>query len=1251
MITVPISGTNSTVSFFEDDTIDTVRKLIALAVNSHPDRLFIEVHEEFPKNWYSNPKHWSALFYRLSYDGKTIPISMMKTYLAQTRILPSVTPHELTKDEWESRMEDLSPIFAPEDEFLEWRVIGAEISTVMPLPPKDLIDLKPTYIPLPRLSILFETAHPHKIHEIRATPIPSNSSKLILNNYFPYLVDETPLNINEYRSVIEGDRNRIKMLLELDAPKHTSTNIIKAKWYIPLISTHFSAPHVRFEQIFYGMTVSDAVPYVGYFTGKNETTRHKFFVENPKDKKPKMDTTLWKSWYISTSPQRRLPTLLFYRGTSKHSFDRIFITSKDISILSSRDKADVKGLNELKKESLEWLMSFDALVPFLDPLDISDDRFKLEDISAIATYDTKITKFDMRRFPCLKNVFNHDTNKDAFRFLRSDAAGNFSSLEVTAFEILRNADNPSAKVLEKEMNIPADRALLLYNKIIDLDADFDIEKIMKQYPVILFSTDEVIINNVKNLERTLHYVDMLRYVLTSEKEDDNLLNQVCPRGEEVVEATLAVPAKDVIEEEAYDEDLMAAFGLEEEAPTQEVLPETTTKVVPTAHEITIKQAVPATTYDYFNSLIKRFEPELNKQYPKKCEKLKQVVVLTSEKRKKIGPKYNYEDAKPEEVLSYKNIKGEEGLAICPPYWCVRDEIPLREDQLIVKEDGKHCPVCDGKVRITDKESTAEYPVITRNLTAKYPKMVEALNAPCCYVNPRKNAAVLQKGGTELNDVTYIVGPDKTLKPLRLAFIHPRYAKIIKTNYEKTVTKGHIGVGESDMFRVGIGRPSKTLPVLLGMSSVIPRPKESIENLKLCSFFRTWKNINAEGETLVDRIINSIDAAFEKGELSVFEELEYASSVLNVQVIRLVKDTVVCGFWTETTSAKSRTIVVTETGDVLARASRNKQSGIIYDADIRKDEKAYTILKSLHTQACSSNIPYYQDGIKELISLGKPAYELIADPFDRIQAILVPGKYIFPFQPASVPNLGINIRRGYEDIKTEELPVDTSYLERAIHPGFKPIGTLMNSEGMIVEILLASGFRVPVQPQESPEEGPAMEVLETLRKHPERDLIEAPPNAKDKKLAEQISYTEEVFQFLLFSLSKDIQKDEYQSLRESIASGSENLYKDLQNWAEKETYMDDANEPIQFLNKIREPCGQLKDEKMCNKSSICGWVQNSCKIKIRNTVVDGNALLRRLAKVLKDNEKQRSLVLDERLSPFFSTILYLEMPNELITTEV
>jgi hypothetical protein len=45
------------------------------------------------------------------------------------------------------------------------------------------------------------------------------------------------------------------------------------------------------------------------------------------------------------------------------------------------------------------------------------------------------------------------------------------------------------------------------------------------------------------------------------------------------------------------------------------------------------------------------------------------------------------------------------------------------------------------------------------------------------------------------------------------------------------------------------------------------------------------------------------------------------------------------------------------------------------------------------------------------------------------------------------------------------------------------------------------------------------------------------------------------------------------------------------------------------------------------------------------------VLRRLTKTLIDNDKQRALVLDERLSPFFSTVLYMEMPHELIATTI
>ena len=62
MKTVPVSGSLQSVSFFEDDTIETVRQTVALAVNSHPDRLFIDVKAVLPKDYYAtNPKNWYSL--------------------------------------------------------------------------------------------------------------------------------------------------------------------------------------------------------------------------------------------------------------------------------------------------------------------------------------------------------------------------------------------------------------------------------------------------------------------------------------------------------------------------------------------------------------------------------------------------------------------------------------------------------------------------------------------------------------------------------------------------------------------------------------------------------------------------------------------------------------------------------------------------------------------------------------------------------------------------------------------------------------------------------------------------------------------------------------------------------------------------------------------------------------------------------------------------------------------------------------
>jgi hypothetical protein len=167
---------------------------------------------------------------------------------------------------------------------------------------------------------------------------------------------------------------------------------------------------------------------------------------------------------------------------------------------------------------------------------------------------------------------------------------------------------------------------------------------------------------------------------------------------------------------------------------------------------------------------------------------------------------------------------------------------------------------------------------------------------------------------------------------------------------------------------------------------------------------------------------------------------------------------------------------------------------------------------------------------------------------------------------------------------------------------------------------------------------------------EKELVDGKPNPEDQLIVSSISYEAEVFDFLLFTLSKDVQKEEYGPLRVAVESG-EGLIPQLRKWMDAETEWV-AGPPRTFVSKVRTPCGQLTSKEACEKSTLCGWHgPKACKLTASQTKLDRDATIRRIAKVLKTNSKQRALVLDERLSPFFSSILYLEMPHELITTVV
>ena len=1271
---VPVAGTGSSVTFFEDDSLETVRQHIAILKNSHPDRLFIEVHVQIPEEYYEDPRNWDALFLRMSTDGVRLNTELFKYYLEHIRPGTGVKEHTWSREDWNSKPDALSDLYSPGAGFSEWRVFGviSERSLVMPLPPKEL-SIPSSRIPIGNMQLLFETLYKDvskpglEGSEFRATELKDDISQLARRVYFPLFREDTPNRLTD--SAIRSLQSNAEQLMKLEnlpnvpEPKPT---ILRAKWYLPLVETTFTAPRARFEQMFYGLTLSPKTPYVGFFTSKQEKTRHKFYVKDPENKVPSIDVGMWKSWTSTTLPQRRLPTLLLYRGTSRTSFDRIAITPRDIQFTIVRGKESKQSLDEIRLGLYDWFQTFDGIVPFVAAPDLAVARWELQDMSVLGTYSKEVTEFDMRRFPCLQTLFSYQD--DTFRLLRADRlAENFTPLQVQAFQALQEADVPSPATLT-EIGITQEDAENMFRTFLNLGDDLDLERVLKGFPTLRFSNKEVILSAVTTVERALKYASILRHVLTS---DDAAVDAVCPRRVEVVEASAA--AQPVIHTGDFevDDDFLADLGLTNEpaeAPKEEV------QEAPKKKKGLKEKS--RSTYKYFTTRLQEFDPEtFDSTYPGKCDKNKQVVVLTAEDEARIPPEYNprnypatekqskvQEANKDKEGIEDYNVHImpiRDGIATCPQYWCIKDELPLREDQLV----NDACPVCGGKVRSGKDEDIAEFSVIKRDQAFTFPNYISTIKdkqVPCCYKveQPFKKLMV---PNSEKSDDSYILSSAKT-PALRMAYLPDALSASlqISVHYDRSIKKSRLDSGKADFFRVGLGRPSKTIPHFLNTKDVIPEPKDAPKNVMLCSFARSWIDMG-EGETQIDRIVSGVQRAYKEGRLTILDELEYVTSVIRCTVIRIdtATSSVKCGFWSEMLSPRERTIVLLD-DDVLAHVARStdKAKGFAkytYTVNIRDPlfpKKMLTTVTTLHARACASDRPRLADALHELQSKGHD-FQVILDPFERVQAVFVPKVVVLPVQPATYEHLpGVRARSGYADIKPEELPTrqaQRTFLDHTTHKGFKWVEDLQDVRGQFVESLLASEFRAPFQP-EAATLVTAKEVLSTMQRHQERELIDGTPNAEDALEADSISYSAEVFDFLMFSLSKDIQREEYADLREGIASRGKNLYKQLDTWLKKEAHWDATQGPRAFVNKVRTPCGQFQQKDACNTSSLCGWRAGKCKIKVDSSV-DRGLVLRRLTKTLVENDKQRALVLDERLSPFFSTVLYMEMPHELITTSV
>jgi hypothetical protein len=371
----------------------------------------------------------------------------------------------------------------------------------------------------------------------------------------------------------------------------------------------------------------------------------------------------------------------------------------------------------------------------------------------------------------------------------------------------------------------------------------------------------------------------------------------------------------------------------------------------------------------------------------------------------------------------------------------------------------------------------------------------------------------------------------------------------------------------------------------------------------------------------------------------------------------------CLFYTPLVRQKTRAIAILQSNtdiDILSYVKR-AHSGFgfisnIYEDPFKKD--TVTTLETLRNSSCSSDIPSYEValGVIGKIYAGDK-FSIILDPFGRGQALYIPDKIVLPFKSTPLPDSEYSRIAGYQNIdRLPTLDLMKANLIKATESsnGYEFQEEIFNSRNQIVELLTKSGLRIPVKPEDG-KNGEALQVLESIRELGEDPLVFGESSEELKNVHSEISYESEVYEFLLFQLTKDLQVTNFDGLRDSLNESPlrrKAVEPRLKRWFEKFVEFTNIETPHEFISKIRTPCGQFKKTpELCNKGNLCAWDAKDkiCKINIKKTV-KRDKLFNRFFGTLFNNSKIRSMVLDGRTTPFFSTILYISLPHELIITD-
>jgi hypothetical protein len=1310
------------VPFFHDDSIEVIRQRISDVADIHPDRLFCMIRIQHPNSYYrDDPRRWEALFYRLSYRTKSILRPVFHAYQTDYRSPPTnVDFTQFDLEEWMSYPSALQAIHSPESGFSELYILGVDepLSYILPLDYDSSLtnQIPQTMLPVPQRSALLSTLYTDetKIKGLKFKAYDSSAAE-VQSVYFPFLTSESPQRLTpDTISLLKKVSDRLDALLAISQiPEPEQLTILRTRFYIPFVNTDLGeAIRTRFEQMFFGLTVSKDTPYIGLLTSSGETMRHKFFVEDEKNKESYLNMEWWNSWWTKTRPARNRSTLLLYRGKSQTSFDRIAITSGDIVVSTYRPEGNKDELEDLRKGAHKWLESLDSIMPFLKKEDTDLTRWELQDMNILATYKKKLDQVDLRRSDCVSFLYDmSDAKSSTFRLLRTDqSVQGLSAMEVKVLQLLKDQPLLTDVNIQKELDVPIEIARKLIRSVRNKEQEDPsiMSKSFRGLPTMQFGEHTILISSVHTLKLPVEYASLLRYILSDPTA--KVLEDLCPKRVETGRVETGVPPPQKVEEDdalmAEYEDMFDYVGEgEDEAPPEEPMQEDEEEEAPV---FDIKQKS-STTKSYFLNRLKKFDPELfnDPEYPTKCEQSNQPVALSPEDLERLSstPYDPRKYTEPGRILELNDPERSMGIAICPEFWCIRDEIPLQESDLINEGGIQKCPECKGQIKEKDSNTSSKFTVIRRDKSyliprwTKYKSEKTGKPLPCCFMKEKSERPDNKR---ESDSKYYILSERKRLDPLSVSFLPAEIVRSlhIKQLYDEDAKKDilegkRVAGGIWGFFRVGLGRPIKNLPIFFFEKAkerpAIPRPSESIGidiTLK-CSFFHTWtkksdKHVTSITNDLANKglseqlapLISGVDHAFENGELTQLQELEYACIFLKCDVFRLNMNTNKVGwlFQSPVSAPRSRAILtleidnridllsfVTREGSVNAKTGyRTGSPDMIFKADLlhkyfSQKTETYPELEKIRN-SLRTEIPNYAIASRIVDKLkGTDTPQLIQDPYGRVQAFYIPEKLILPFRPSAVPIDPPVMKYGYSD----DIDLPNYYVMRenlkiaeADHPGYKWKEDLANIDGERAEIVLQSGLRIPTEPDTDKGEDIELgEVAQTIQETDETNLVFGEPDNELKQFYSDISYASEVFDFLLFELSEDLKENE-PGLKEVLRPSQPNkeaVMAPLQRWFNKTTRFVDIKSAEKFVTKVRKACGQFS-KNQCS-GNVCGWdsSSNKCKVEVKQSLGE-TKMFNRLLTTLVTNAKLRGMVLDGRSTPFFSTILYIELPHELILTD-